>query len=186
MPSRSGRQENRILEYIQQLEEKYGRQSKLKLLTFDNVYKAEGTGINLPHPNRLWRHKKCIDIFKRLLRDNYEESPVAAWFDLTGGLLNQRLLDIQACIAKMFDHGSLMFITLAIGGARGLTNKHCAKLVYNHRDVEGMSRTEATDIMLTRTIEQLDNKYMVPCSTPYVYKHGKSTFGVFGYIVGKV
>jgi hypothetical protein len=185
MPSRSGRQENLILEYIQQLEKKYGRKSNLELYTYDDIYEAEETGINLPHPHRLWRHERCPDIFKRVMRRWYREGVVAAWFDLTGGLLNRRLLDIQACIAKIFDHGSLMFITLAVDNARGLTKDHYARLVYDQCE-ELQGRVDATDSMLTRTIEQLGNKYIVPCNAPYVYKHGRATFGVFGYIIGKL
>ena len=183
MPSCSGRQENMILRYVQQLEDENSSWSKLKLLTFDDTHEAVGTNIR---PHKIWKHERCPDIFRRLLKRKYPEAPVAAWFDLTGGLLNQRLLDLQACISKMFAHGSIMFITLAIDNVRGLSAENYIRAVYDYNDREGkMSRAEATEAILIKMVEKLGNKYMVPCCEPYVYKHGRTTYGVFGYLIGK-
>ena len=180
MPSRSGRQENMILEYI--LKSERSKSSKLRLLTFDDTYEASGTGIKLEHPHRLWQHQKCGDIFKSLINKNYAEAPTAAWFDLTGGLLNQRIVMLQTIISRMFGHGSLFFITLGIEHVRGLSHEHYIRAVY---DYTGSSRAAATEATLIRLVEKLGNKYMVPCCAPYVYKHGKTTYGVFGYLIGK-
>lgn len=182
MPSRSGRQENMILEHILKAEQERSKTSKLRLLTFDDTYEANETGINLDHPHRLWHHQKCGDIFNRLIDRDYAEAPTAAWFDLTGGLLNQRIVALQTIISRMFAHGSLMFITLGIDNVRGLSNEHYMRAVY---DYSGGSRAEATDATLIRLVEKTENKYMVPVCAPYVYKHGKTTYGVFGYLIGK-
>ena len=181
MPSRSGRQENMILEHISKSEIARSKASKLRLLTFDDTYEASGTGIRLEHPHRLWTHQRCGDIFNRLVDRGYSETPVAVWFDLTGGLLNQRIVALQTIISNMFAHGSLMFITLGIDNVRGLSNEHYIRAVY---DYSGVSKAEATNATLIR-LGEVSNKYMVPCCAPYVYKHGKTTYGVFGYLIGK-
>ena len=181
MPSRSGRQENTIISHIRKLEELKGNQTLLQLFTFDDKYEAHETGIISPHPSRLWKHLKCGDIFSALQRYHAIEMPTAAWFDLTGGLLNSRLIAIQQSI-KSFSHGSLLFVTLAIKNARGLTSQHYAKAMYDLNSNE--SRADITNSMLVKIVEKLGNKYIVPCIKPYVYRNGKSTFGVFGYIIG--
>ena len=186
MPSSSGRQENMILSQIKDLERINKEESKLKLLTFDNIYEAEKTGITeIEHGHRLWKHERCPDIFRRLLSKKREEEPVAAWFDLTGGLLNQRLLDIKECVASMFDHGSLLFITLAIDNLRGLSDEHYVAHFYRSFD-KRISRAFVTDLLLTETISKTKNKYITECMPPYVYKRRSVTYGVFGYIVGKM
>jgi len=169
-----------ILEHIRAIEKTEGK-TKLKLLTFDDRHETTETNIN---PHRIWRHERCPDIFRRLLKRKYGEAPTAAWFDLTGGLLNQRLIDIQSCVSNMFAHGSIMFITLAIDHAiRGLSREHYIRAVYEANP--GTERAAVTSAILVKMIEKLGTKYMVPCCTPYVYKHGKTTYGVFGYLIAK-
>jgi hypothetical protein len=181
MPASSGRQENIILDKIESMEEELGRDSKLRLYTYDNKYLPGETGIECTHPHRLWLHEKCPEILKRLLKRKYGEGLCVAWFDFTGGLLDERYTDMQSVIEKMFGHGSLFFVTLAIKAVRGLDSSNRAHRVYNAYKIKP---EDLTDLMLTQMVEQT-GKYLKPCMQPYVYKRRATTYGVFGYIVGK-
>ena len=181
MPSCSGRQENMIITHAE------SRQSDghLRLLTFDDRFHAKETGIDeyLLYDTE-WVHYKCPDIFRKMLQLDFPEQPVAAWFDMIGGLTNTVWEGMQEVVKKQFADGSLLFVTLAIDNARGFHEQNHARQVYDGFRKDRSSRRFVTDLLLNGMVEQT-GKYLRPCLAPYVYKNGRATFGVFGYIVGK-
>ena len=196
MPSISGRQENLIINHMNnfQLEEHWveyrDRHSwtaeNIKLLTFDNMADALNTNIVAPDRKVVkWEHFKCVDIFRKMLKLGLREIPTAAWFDMTGALTDKTWSGIQDVVERQFADGSLLFVTLAIDGPmRAFTDKNYAHRVYSSFCKKRVSRKFVTELMLTELIENT-GKYVKQCIDSYVYKNGKSTFGVFGYIIGE-
>lgn len=181
MPSCSGKHENMIIDHA----EKQEGYSFLTLLTFDNQYSIEETGIDdgLIHETK-WHHYRCVDIFGKMLQLELKEEPTAAWFDLTGGFTDKVWSGMQEVVKQQFADGSLLFVTLAIDNARGFSTRNHARRVYDSFKKEHVSRKFVTDMLLKEMVAAT-GKYLRPCLAPYVYKHGRATFGVFGYIVGK-
>ena len=194
MPASSGRHENLIMDYVYNfnISEHWRAKrilnpnsSNLELLTFDNRIDAAGTNIN-PHTKgrMLWRHYKCGDIFRRMMTLGLKEAPTAAWFDMTGGLTDKNWTGMQSVVKYHFADGSLFFVTLAIDCVRGLGESNYSKRVYDSFDKRRVSKRFVTDLLLTEMVQQT-GKYIKPVIDPYVYKHGRTTYGVFGYLVGK-
>jgi hypothetical protein len=176
MPANSGKQENQILEHI----EDKGFDNVV-LHTYDNQFRGEETGIK--RNSVRWKHVLCKDIFTALYNENFSETPIAAWFDLMGGLSDQNKQGLQKCVAKLFDHGSLIWITLQVHGARGVF-KCNTKQVYDAWASTPEGRVAITDSLLVEAVKET-GKYIRPTMPPYVYRRATTTYAVYGYIVGK-
>ena len=180
MPARSGKQENQIIAYIQNLENRLGLQNKVQLLTYDWELWAFQTNVK---DCGFWKHTRCSDIFDYVNLSAMNEGHTAAWFDLCGGLTDNTLHNVARALA-VFAHGSLFYITLQIHAVRGLKEKDIVSFGY-----KTFSNTPVANSFVT--ISELKNaaakvgRYLRPIFDPYIYKRGKAHYGVFGYIVGK-
>jgi hypothetical protein len=188
MPASSGRHENQILDFIEERKDFYASDDHGAginwLMTFDDRLEAFETNVLENDYAAYWQHQKCPDVFKRMLKHQLE-IPVAAWFDLTGGLTDTTRVNMAEVIKKNFYDGDLFFVTLAIdGNIRGLAQDSHTKRMYDSFDKSRISRRFVTELLLKEMVSNT-GKYMKPVIEPYVYRHGKTVYGVFGYIVGE-
>ena len=191
MPASSGRQERMIIQYLAELNYEFERGHFIHLQTFDNRFEASETGIvsnEWSHPC-CWTHHKCVDIFRKLIKLRKEEQdlcPVAAWFDLCGGLTDDNYYGMQSVIDKVFTDGSLLFTTLAIDVVRGLSKESVAGKMYSQFSRGVLRRKIATDILLNNMAESV-GKYLSPVFEPYTYRRNNAptSYAVFGYLVGE-
>jgi hypothetical protein len=114
-------------------------------------------------------------------------SPLAAWFDLTGGLTDKIIDRLERVVKQYFHGGSLLFITLAIdGNIRGLSKDHQTSKHYSTFNKERINRAISTALLLEGIVRDIGaGKWIQPVMLPYVYKRSKTTYGLFGYIVGE-
>lgn len=191
MPASSGRQERQILEFMAEVGNMSYSECTVKLKTFDNRFEAHETGIpDYDSPcNNVWKHYKCMDIFRKILKltkhKEIVESPTAAWFDLCGGLTDSNYEGMREVVSNVFADGSLLCTTLAIDNIRGMSKDSIISKMYASFNSGILRRKIATDIVLNELVEST-GKYLRPVFEPYVYRRNgaATTYAVFGYIVG--
>ena len=183
MPSISGRQENLLVDHVSKImvEDTCGYvRGSCKLLTFDN--KVEAAETNIQPQKIVWNHYKCTDIFRKMLKLALDSRPTAAWFDMPGALIEKTRKGMQEIVRSQFADNSLLFVTLAIDGPmRQFGEDNHARKFYDCFK-RGRSRQFATELLLTELIQDTGKKAN-QCMESYVYKHGRTTFGVFGFEV---
>ena len=172
MPANSGRQETAILEYV--------RDKKLsaQLYTFDKDIYREETGIAESYR---WVHT-VGDIFKTLPF----VVPVglnAAWFDLMGGFTHEVKLGLQRCL-KTFTHGSLLWVTLQVHGARGVRKESETRKVYESWTSTPVGRVAITDSLLVEAGKET-GRSLIATMPPYTYRRNTVTYAVYGYVISQ-
>lgn len=168
MPANSGKQENLILDAIQE------SGSKSKLFTCDREFKKNETNISEQYSG--WEEHHVGDIFEWLLSNDMLPAPTAVWFDMCGPLTLANLDGIVGSTIKLCASSSLLFVTLCVHGARGLINDSITKKIYSHTLCPQM-RAELTEEILKVHISPY--KKIKALREPYVYRRNAATFAVF-------
>ena len=186
LPCHSGKQENEILDKLQELEAAHSTKSKIKLITVDNKLRKEATNVRLATPAHLWEHY-IADVFSVLCNLPQDNLPTAAWLDLTGGLTEYNRLGIERVVNWSFPHGSLLFVTLQVHGCRQ-PGQLLTKLHKGCKTPEGRLKLDGK--LLEHTIRAKGKRYLMPCfldDGPFLYtnKRGNTRYGVYGYLVGE-
>jgi len=182
MPAQSGIQETELLEYIEQLMRTRTNKTQLRFMTFDKDLVSTETNIPYQYACGVWKHYRD-DIFAGLLKHS-EPGAHAVWFDMTGGLSDKNLEGITECVKKLFDPGSLLFVTFQVHAIRCLFGN------VTQQTYESTANTVAgnvlhTERLLERHVRLNTNKSLRRLMSTYTYKRKGSptTYGVFGYIV---